>query len=61
MKFKGGIMGNILNPNKKNFFINLAKARDFRVFVDKTEFIAETNERFDLDGNLLALTRPRRF
>ena len=54
-------MGNILNPNKKNFFINLVQAKDFRVLVDKTDFIAETNERFDLDGNLLALTRPRRF
>jgi hypothetical protein len=54
-------MGNTLNPNKKNFFINLVQAKDFRVLVDKTDFIAETNERFDLDGNLLALARPRRF
>ena len=31
-------MGNILNPNKKNFFINLVQAKDFRVLVDKTDF-----------------------
>jgi hypothetical protein len=33
------VMGNILNPGNDNSFINLVKAKDTRVFVDKTVFI----------------------
>jgi hypothetical protein len=31
------------------------------VFVDKTDFIEKTNALFNTDGNLIAVTRPRRF
>ena len=54
-------MGNILNPDKDNSFINLVKNKDTRVFVDKTDFIEKTNALFNTDGKLLAVTRPRRF
>ena len=54
-------MGNILNPGNDNSFIRLVKAKDTRVFVDKTEFIEKTNALFNTDGNLIAVTRPRRF
>ena len=54
-------MGNILNPGNDNSFINLVKARDTRVFVDKTGFLEKTNTLFNTDGKLLAVTRPRRF
>ncbi len=54
-------MGNILNPGNDNSFINLVKARDTRVFVDKTDFLEKTNTLFNTDGKLLAVTRPRRF
>ena len=36
-------MGNILNPGNDNSFIRLVKAKDTRVFVDKTDFIEKTN------------------
>ena len=55
------VMGSILNPDKDNSFINLVKARDTRVFVDKTDFIEKTNALLNTDGKLLAVTRPRRF
>ncbi len=54
-------MGNILNPGNDNSFIRLVKAKDTRVFVDKTDFIEKTNALFNTDGNLIAATRPRRF
>ena len=54
-------MGNILNPGNDNSFIRLVKAKDTRVFVDKTDFIEKTNALFNTDGNLIAVTRPRRF
>ena len=54
-------MGSILNPGNDNSFINLLKARDTRVFVDKTDFLEKTNTLFNTDGKLLAVTRPRRF
>ena len=54
-------MGNILNPGNDNSFINLVKARDTRVFVDKTDYLEKTNTLFNTDGKLLAVTRPRRF
>ena len=31
------------------------------LFVDKTDFINETLDRFDMDNNLIAFTKPRRF
>ena len=34
-------MGNILNPDKDNSFIGLVKAKDCRVFVDKTDLLLE--------------------
>ena len=54
-------MGNILNPGNDNSFIRLVKAKDTRVFVDKTDFLEKTNTLFNTDGKLLAVTRPRRF
>ncbi len=54
-------MGSILNPASDNSFISLVKARDTRIFVDKTDFIAITNALLNTDGKLLAVTRPRRF
>ncbi len=54
-------MGSILNPASDNSFISLVKARDTRIFVDKTSFIARTNALLNTDGKLLAVTRPRRF
>ena len=43
-------MGNILNPVKDNSFIGLVKAKDSRVFVDKTDFIVKTNALLNTDG-----------
>ena len=54
-------MGNILNPVKDNSFIGLVKAKDSRVFVDKTDFIVKTNALLNTDGKFIAITRPRRF
>ena len=54
-------MGNILNPDKDNSFIGLVKAKDCRVFVDKTDFISKTNALLNTDGKFIAITRPRRF
>ncbi len=54
-------MGYILNPGNDNNFIRLINAKDTRVFVDKTDFIERTNALFNKDGNLIAVTRPRRF
>ena len=50
-------MGSILNPGNDNSFIRLVKAKDTRVYVDKTDFIEETNALFNTDGNLIAVTR----
>ena len=54
-------MGDILNPVDGNSFIDLVEAKNTRIFVDKTDFIAKTNALLNTDGKLLALTRPRRF
>ena len=54
-------MGTIVNPENINSFIKLVKGNDKSLFVDKTDFIKETNERINQDINLLAFTRPRRF
>ena len=54
-------MGSILNPCTSNSFISLVKAKETRIFVDKTEFIEKTNALLDTDGKLIAVTRPRRF
>ena len=54
-------MGDIINPVAGNSFIELAEARNTRIFVDKTDFIAQTNALLNTDGKLLAVTRPRRF
>ena len=54
-------MSNILTVGDDISFINLVKARDTRVFVDKTDFLEKTNTLFTTDGKLLAVTRPRRF
>ena len=52
------VMGNILNPGNDNSFFNLVKAKDTRVFVDKTVFIEKTNALLNTDGKLLAVTVP---
>lgn len=54
-------MGDIINPVAGNSFIELAEARDTRIFVDKTDFLDHANALLNTDGKLLALTRPRRF
>lgn len=54
-------MGDIINPDEGNSFIDLVEAKNTRIFVDKTDFIAKTNALLNTDGKLLALTRPRRF
>ena len=54
-------MGSILNPVGDNSFTKLAHRKDKYLFVDKTEFIYETNNRLNEDNCLLAVTRPRRF
>ena len=54
-------MGSILNPAEINFFADLVKAKDFKVFVDKTDFIAKTNALLNFGRNLLTVARPRRF
>ncbi|MBQ4489196.1 MAG: AAA family ATPase [Ruminobacter sp.] len=47
----------MLNPGNDNSFIRLVKAKDTRVYVDKTDFIEKTNALFNTDGNLIAVTR----
>ena len=58
-------MGIFLNPkagnDSGNQFLKLCKNRINGLFVDKTDFIGETIDRFDMDNNLLAFTKPRRF
>ena len=49
-------MGNILNPGNDNSFIRLVKAKDTRVFVDKTDFIEKTNALFNRNSRHLILT-----
>ena len=55
------VMGNFLNPDKENSFITLANRKNKYLFVDKTNFIAITNNRLNEDNRFLAVTRPRRF
>ena len=54
-------MGDIINPDEGNSFIDLVEAKNTRIFVDKTDFIAKTNAILNTDGKLLVLSRPRRF
>ena len=54
-------MGDIINPVDGNSFVDLVEAKDTRIFVDKSDFIAKTNALLNTDGKLLSLTRPRRF
>ena len=54
-------MGSILNPNRDNSFTSLAHRKDKYLFVDKTDFIYETNKRLNEDNRFMAVTRPRRF
>ena len=58
-------MGTILNPRtdteSENQFLKICKNRINGLFVDKTDFINETIDRFDMDNNLIAFTKPRRF
>ncbi len=58
-------MGTILNPRtdteSENQFLKIWKNRINGLFVDKTDFINETIDRFDMDNNLVAFTKPRRF
>ena len=58
-------MGIFLNPkadnDSNNQFLKVFKNRVNGLFVDKTDFINETLDRFDMDNNLIAFTRPRRF
>ncbi len=55
------VMGDMINPVEGNSFVDLVEARDTRIFVDKTDFIAKTNALLNTDGKLLSMTRPRRF
>ena len=54
-------MGNILNSGRDNSFTSLALRKDKYLFVDKTEFIYETNKRLNEENRFMAVTRPRRF
>ena len=54
-------MGYMFNPIKGNSFVDLVKSKDTRIFVDKTDFISQTNAILNTDGKLLSLNRPRRF
>ena len=54
-------MGDIINPDEGNSFIDLVEAKNTRIFVDKTDFITKTNAILNTDGKLLVLSRPRRF
>ncbi|WP_406040389.1 AAA family ATPase [Succinimonas sp.] len=55
--------GNFLNPkaDSNNQFLKIWKNRINGLFVDKTDFINETLDRFGMDNNLIAFTKPRRF
>ena len=54
-------MGSILNPVDGNSFVDLVKAKETGLLVDKTDFISKINLRLNTVGKLLSLTRPRRF
>ncbi len=58
-------MGTFLNPkadnDSDNQFLKICKNRVNGLFVDKTDFINETLDRFEMDNNLIAFTKPRRF
>ena len=54
-------MGNILNPDKDNSFINLVKFKESEIFVDKTEFIEKMSSKINTQNRFIAITRPRRF
>ena len=58
-------MGTILNPRtdtgSENLFLQICNNRMNGIFVDKTDFISETINRFGMDNNLIAFSRPRRF
>lgn len=55
------VMGSILNPVDGNSFVDLVKAKERGLLVDKTDFISKINLRLNTVGKLLSLTRPRRF
>ena len=62
MKFEEvKVMDRILNPVDGNSFVELVDAKDTRIFVDKTDFINNTNALLNTDLKFLSLTRPRRF
>ena len=54
-------MGSILNPVDGNSFVDLVKAKETGLLVDKTDLISKINLRLNTVGKLLSLTRPRRF
>ena len=55
-------MGIILNPkadnDSENPFLKICKNRINGMFVDKTDFICETIDRFGMDNNLIAFPSP---
>ena len=54
-------MGNILNPTRENSFETLVNFKDKDIFIDKTDFIAITNNRLNGNNRFIAVSRPRRF
>ena len=54
-------MGSILNPVDGNSFVDLVKAKETGLLVDKTDFISKINLRLNTVGKLLSITCPRRF
>lgn len=50
-------MGFYLNPDNKGFW----KAVRSKIYVDKTELIACTNELINTEQQYLCVSRPRRF
>ena len=50
-------MGIYVNPNTKNFQMSL----NSKIYVDKSNLIAKTNESFETRQRFLCISRPRRF
>lgn len=55
------VMGNLIDPDEGNSFVELVEAKETRIFVDKADFISEINSLLNTDGKLLAMIRSRRF
>ena len=50
-------MGDYLNPSNRLFQMSIRS----KIYIDKTELIAFTNELMDTSGRFMCISRPRRF